>query len=159
MNMPKTFLSILACVVFLFPGYGQEKVKEKDILGRWKLVIDMENIKEEEIEEDIEDENAVVKAFVNAVTGFVFDIMDEIDIEFQFEEDGLMRSYADVFNNSDYERGEWFINKYGGLEFDTDIEINESNDQAWFLVDDILVPCDRKGRYIDEENVYLVRLD
>jgi len=155
----RTSIVLLLFLTASFSTLAQEKVTERDILGQWKFIIDVGDEEMEEINEDMEDENLLVQAFAKSISGFVFDVIQGIDIEFQFEENGVLRTYTDVLNQSDYERGEWSINEYGGLEFDTDVEINDSKEKAWFLLDDILVLCDKKGKGIEEEKVYLVRID
>lgn len=157
-EMRLLFLNLLILAASL-STYAQEKVTEKDILGEWKFIIDVGDEEREEIKEELEDDNLLVQAFAKSISGFVFDVIQGIDIEFHFEENGLLRTYTDVLNQADYERGEWTINEYGGLEFDTDVEFNDSKEKAWFLLDDILVLCDKEGRAVEEEKVYLVRID
>lgn len=156
--MKKLILIILA-LGFTFSSSAQEKVKPKDLLGVWKFIIDVDEEVRDDLEDDLEDENFFIASFAKAVAGFALDIVEDIDIRFEFEEDGKLRSYVSVLNEEERDRSEWHINEYGGLVFDADVSVDDWDDGAWYFVDDVLVPCDRKGRKIETNKVYMVRID
>ena len=119
------------------PQERLRKVTEKQLLGRWQLVIEVEDlIKQETIEE-----NELVQSFLTGVGSLVQRIIDKIDIQFEFYEDNTV----DIFIHSnnitndvepEIERLRWEINKQGELIIE-DIEkndhINLSGDGVWML--------------------------
>ncbi|MEM7552175.1 MAG: hypothetical protein AAF363_20995 [Bacteroidota bacterium] len=138
---------------------AQDEVSAKQLNGMWKLVIKIDEEDKQDVEDEIEDEHPLIQSFVKAVTGFAFDVVEEIDVRFEFEKDGTLISYTSFWGDEDYEKSEWTINKYGGLVFDTNVKVTDWDEQAWYFVDDILVPCDQKGRRIENRNVHLVQID
>jgi len=151
--MKKTLLLFFALGVG-FLSHAQ-KVKEKDIIGTWKLVIDVEKEMEEEADTMLEE------IFIKAVSGFVDGILDGIDIYFDFREDHEVKITVNAYDKKETEYGTWFINKRGYLEIE-DIEDNnndkiniDAEDDEWKLVDGVLVSDEED----EDRNVYMTRVD
>ncbi len=151
--MKKTLI-LLAAVCIAFGSYSQ-KVKEKDIIGTWKLIIDIEK----EMEEEAEDADTMLEeVFINAVSGFVDGILDDIDIYFDFREDNELKITVNAYDETETEYGRWFINRRGYLEIedidDEDFSVNTDDDE-WKLVDGILVNDEHER----DRTVYMTRVD
>lgn len=159
--MKKTLLLAGLTGFMFFGAMAQKSVKENDLKGVWKLVID---INKEEIARDIEDEdNVLAEIFAKSVTSAVFGIIEEIDIRFEFLPDNRLRVETNVFGESDVEYSDWYINRDGELIIgDTDnVNVNSDDDDDYWLKDgDHLVAYDRdesdRGK---TKEVYLKRVD
>ena len=139
--------------------FAQERVKEKDIIGEWELILDIDR---EDIEREIEEEeNWLARSFAKSVSSFALDIVESIDIDFEFRENGDLRIEVEVFGEREVEYAEWYINRDGEL-------IIESEDHDRVHIDDIdvfmmedgkLVAYEkgRRGKLYEKEEVYLKR--
>lgn len=134
-----------------------QKVKEKDIIGTWKLVINIE----EEMEEEAEDADTMLEeVFIKAISGFVDGIMDDIEIYFEFQADNDLKITVNAFDETETERGSWYINERGYLVIE-DIEDDDddfsitSDDDEWKLIDGILVSDEHE----DNRTVYMTRVN
>ena len=116
---------------------AQSKVKDRDVLGEWKLHVDLQK----EIQDKDNDLNFLEKALVGAVSGIVTTAMNHVDIRFDFKRNNEVIL---KIHNKDEDKTEilkWFINKQGQLEInDLDNDhINVQHDGAWMLLDKQLV--------------------
>lgn len=153
--MKKTLLLLTAISIGLF-SYGQ-KVKERDVIGTWKLIIDIEKEMEEEAEEA---DTMLEEVFINAISGFVDGILDDIEIYFDFREDNELKITVNAYDETETEYGRWFINRRGYLEIedidDDDDRFNiDADDDEWKLIDGLLVSDEHE----DDRNVYMTRVD
>ncbi|MBC6400204.1 MAG: hypothetical protein GDA51_10085 [Ekhidna sp.] len=148
--MKKTIL-ILTILCFGFSSQAQ-KVKEKDILGTWKLILNIE----EAIKEEADDADTMLEeVFINVISGFISGIIDDIDIYFEFKENNKLKITLNTDEESETEYGKWFINKRGYLQIE-DVDDNDIvNDDEWKLIDGILVTDD----YEDDKDVYMAKVD
>ena len=73
-------------------AFSQDKLKEKNVLGQWKLHIDIK----EELKDESESENFFERIVAKGVSGLVSGIMDCIDIRFDFQKNNVLKVYADV---------------------------------------------------------------
>ncbi len=152
--MKKLILWLPLMVVLMASAEAQtKKVKEKDLKGVWKLVIDLEN---DEVKEELDDADVWERIFVKSVLGFVDDVLDEIDIRFEFESGNRLKVTVNALDEQETEYGTWKINKKGELILEGD-EIDSDHDY-WLFSGDILVAFDR-GSDEPERNVYLVKMD
>ena len=142
------------CVAFVSDA---QKVKERDIIGTWKLVIDIE----EEMEEEAEDADTMLEeVFIKAISGFVGGIMEDIEIYFEFQADNDLKITVNAYDETETERGSWYINKRGYLVID-DIEDDDddfhisSDDDEWKLIDGILV----SNEHEDDRTVYMTKVE
>ncbi|MEP0984241.1 hypothetical protein [Ekhidna sp.] len=154
--MKKTLTLIVAIMCLVTVGQAQ-KVKEKDIIGTWKLVIDIE----EEMEEEAEEADTMLEeVFIKAVSGFVEGIMEDIEIYFEFQADNDVKITVLAYDEKETEKGTWYINKRGYLVIDDidddgdDFNISTDNDE-WKLIDGILVSDEHE----DDRTVYMTRVD
>lgn len=155
--MKKTIL-ILTVLCFGLSSQAQ-KIKEKDILGTWKLVLNVE----EAIEKEADDADTMLEeVFINAISGLVGGIIDDIDIYFEFEKDNEVKITVNAYDESETEYGRWFINKRGYLEIeDVDMDDDDgrfnidADDDEWKLVDGILVTDEHE----DDRTVYMAKVD
>ncbi|WP_420318626.1 hypothetical protein [Ekhidna sp.] len=134
-----------------------QKVKEKDIIGTWKLVIDIE----EEMEDEAEEADTMLEeVFIKAISGFVGGIMEDIEIYFEFQSDNDVKITVLAYDEKETETGSWYINKRGYLVIE-DIEDDDDNfnistdDDEWKLIDGILVSDEHE----EDRTVYMTRVD
>ncbi|MEO9870834.1 hypothetical protein [Ekhidna sp.] len=154
--MKKTILILAVALCFSVVGQAQ-KVTKKDIVGTWKLVIDIE----EEMEEEAEDADTMLEeVFIKAISGFVGGIMEDVEIYFDFQSDNDVKITVNAYGETETERGSWYINRRGYLVIE-DIEDDDdsfhisADDDEWKLVDGILVSDEHER----DRNVYMARVN
>ena len=118
---------------------AQSKVKDRDVLGEWKLHVDLQK----EIQDKDSDLNFLEKALVGAVSGIVTTAMNHVDIRFDFKRNNevILKIHNKDDDKTETEILKWFINKQGQLEID-DLDndhVNVQHDGAWMLLDKQLV--------------------
>lgn len=136
-DMKKIAFLFLAALLSSSLMNAQSKVKDRDVLGEWKLHVDLQK----EIQDKDSDLNFLEKALVGAVSGIVTTAMNHVDIRFDFKRNNEVIL---KIHNKDEDKTEilkWFINKQGQLEInDLDNDhINVQHDGAWMLLDKQLV--------------------
>ncbi|WP_420385153.1 hypothetical protein [Roseivirga sp.] len=158
-------LITLLCLTLLSTGaFAQSRVTEKDLLGEWRMVIDVDM---DEIEEDLENENWLARRIASSVTSLVTDILDEIDIHMDFRSNGEVKIMVEAFGERESEYAEWRINKDGELMiFDEDNRRWKNShvsfggdDDVWLMEDGKIVQFEyhRHGR-MERGDVYLERV-
>lgn len=155
--MKKTIL-LFAMTFGLMVLAQAQNVTEKDVVGTWKLVIDVEEKMDQEAEEA---DSMLEEIIIKSVSGFVGGILDDIDIYFDFQRNGTLKLTVNAYDETEVEKGTWYINKRGYLviedidsDGDNDFNIN-TNDDEWKLMDGILVNEDHE----DDRAVYMARVN
>lgn len=148
-----TLFTVALCLAFVSQA---QKVTEKDIIGTWKLVIDIE----EEMEEEADEADTMLEeVFIKAISGFVGGIMDDIEIYFEFQADNDLKITVNAFDEVETERGSWYINRRGYLvieDLDDDDDFNIStDDDEWKLIDGILISDEHEKN----RSVYMTRVN
>jgi len=153
--MIKRILTLtLLMAAITFSVTAQKKLKYSDLEGKkWKLTIDIA----EEIEEELDESDSFFERLViKSVSGLVDNILDEIDIYFEFEKDNELKVTVYAFGDREVEYTEWWINKDGALVIDDTDNFKSRHNSKWYLVDDIIVAYDSDDRDMRDANVYLV---
>lgn len=134
-------LALLCIIALLSSSFvsAQSKVKDRDVLGEWKLHVDLQK----EIQDKDSDLNFLEKALVGAVSGIVNTAMNHVDIRFDFKRNNevLLKIHNKDEDTTETETLKWFINNQGQLEVE-DIDndnVNVQHDGAWMLLDKQLV--------------------
>lgn len=139
----------------LFANAQTKKVKEKDLNGVWKLVI---NIDQEEVADELDEEdNIFAKIIAKSVVGIVDDVLGEIDILFEFKSNNRLKVTVNAFGEEEVEYSEWKINNKGQLIIE-DVDSFDSEEDYWLLEGDILVSYNN-GDDEPSNNIYLVNMD
>ncbi|MEO1253491.1 MAG: hypothetical protein AAFY41_01215 [Bacteroidota bacterium] len=151
--MKKTTLLLSLFVGIIFTTHAQ-KIKEKDIIGTWKLIINVE----EEMEEEAEDADTMLEeVFIKAISGFVGGILEDIEIYFEFKRNNDLKITVNAYGETETEYGTWSINRRGYLEIDEiegdDFHIEANGDERK-MVDGILVSDDHEK----DRNVYMAKV-
>ena len=134
-------LALLCIIALLSSSFvsAQSKVKDRDVLGEWKLHVDLQK----EIQDKDSDLNFLEKALVGAVSGIVTTAMNHVDIRFDFKRNNevILKIHNKDEDKTETEILKWFINKQGQLEInDLDNDhVNVQHDGAWMLLDKQLV--------------------
>lgn len=152
--MKKLALLVSLCMVFALTSHAQKKLREKDLFGQWKMVINLEEGFEKAKEElDDNDDEFLGKLILSSIEGFASAILDEVDIYMDFEKDGKLRVIVEAFDEKEVEYSEWIINEKGFLLINdgkNDVDIDH-----WILEDDVLVGYDEDG---EKNMAYLVKI-
>tara|TARA_B110000977_G_scaffold201079_1_gene294032 strand:- start:1399 stop:1863 length:465 start_codon:yes stop_codon:yes gene_type:complete len=150
-------IALLCMVALLSSSFvsAQSKVKDRDVLGEWKLHVDLQK----EIQDKDSDLNFLEKALVGAVSGIVTTAMNHVDIRFDFKRNNevILKIHNKDEDTTETETLKWFINNQGQLEID-DLDndhVNVQHDGAWMLLDKQLVAVE--GGKI-EQAVYLEKM-
>lgn len=158
-NLRYTMLALAICIM-AFSSNAQQRVKERDIIGLWKLELRLEEAFDEAKEES---ESTMERIIIGSVSGLVEGIFDNIDIYFEFQPDNDVKIIVEAFDETEIEYGEWWINSKGQLiieDFDDSSNVNIGvDDDVWMMVDDILVAYDYVRGELQEEEAYMVRID
>ena len=138
-DMKKIAFVFLAALLSSSLMNAQSKVKDRDVLGEWKLHVDLQK----EIQDKDSDLNFLEKALVGAVSGIVTTAMNHVDIRFDFKRNNevILKIHNKDEDKTETEILKWFINKQGQLEID-DLDndhVNVQHDGAWMLLDKQLV--------------------
>lgn len=134
--------------------YGQQAVTEKDLLGTWKLVIDIDD----ELEKaENEEESFLDQVILSSVSGLVSGIMDNIEIHMEFKPGGELKVNVNAFDEQETEYSEWYINEEGQLMI-SETESFSSEDQDYWLMDSGVLLLYEENSRQPNENVYMVKL-
>ena len=150
-------IALLCMVALLSSSFvsAQSKVKDRDVLGEWKLHVDLQK----EIQDKDSGLNFLEKALVGAVSGIVTTAMNHVDIRFDFKRNNevLLKIHNKDEDTTETETLKWFINNQGQLEIeDMDNDhVNVQHDGAWMLLDKQLVAVEN-GKV--KQAVYLEKI-
>lgn len=134
-----------------------QDIKEKDVLGTWKLVIDVQ----EEIDEEAEEADTILEEIIlKSVSGVVSGVLNNIDIYFEFQKRNDLLITVEAFGEVEEEEARWYINRRGNLviedyDDDEDDNFHIDADDEWKLIDGLLVSDDHE----DDRNVFMTRVD
>jgi len=109
--MKKIAFLFLAALLSSSLMNAQSKVKDRDVLGEWKLHVDLQK----EIQDKDSDLNFLEKALVGAVSGIVTTAMNHVDIRFDFKRNNevILKIHNKDEDKTETEILKWFINKQG----------------------------------------------
>ncbi|NNE69378.1 MAG: hypothetical protein HKN29_03320 [Rhodothermales bacterium] len=150
--MKRSLFLVLALAMLPATAFSQSKIDADELPGRWKLVIDVESKADES-------DNAFARAALRAVGG----LLDEIDIRFDFQEDGTAQLEVTAFEEeADVDEDEitWEVTRHGGLILG-DSDKLDSEDTIFFRDGDVLVAFELNddGKPGERKNIRLERLD
>ena len=153
-----TFASILAILVVCSAAIAPGKTKEKDIIGKWKFHLEIGKA----IEEETQDEDDFGSLFARGIGRLVDDLVDEVDITFDFQKNNILvvtqdSSFDDDDEEPNVETYRWKINKKGYVVTTPINKRNKSfqDSDGWKLKKGKLVPVDED----DEEIVWMERIN
>ena len=128
---------------------GQSKVKERNLGGTWKLVLDLE----EEIDE--EEDNVGARMIIGAVSG----LLSGVDIEMQFHDDNQLKIVTDAYGDEDVEWSSWEIKK--GRLYLGDSDSYSFDETYWMFKRNRLVAYEynEDGKFEEKRSVFMYRLD
>ena len=160
----KKLISLFCLCLVGTTSLAQSKITEKELLGEWSMVIDIDL---DEIERDLEDENWLARKIAGSVTGLVSDILEEIDIKMDFRDNGEVKIMVRAFGEREVEYAEWRITREGELEiFDNDDRrwknrhVNFGHDDdVWLMDKGKIVQYERGSRgRLERGDVYLEKV-
>lgn len=157
--MKRTFIISAVCIMFLcsaalIPG----TTKQKDILGKWKLHLDIS----EKIKEETKDEDDLGALFARGIGTLVDELVEEVDITFDFQKNNILVVTQDSNFKGDKKEIEtyhWKIDKKGRIittSMDED-QISFNDHEGWMLKNGKLVSVDKNEEI--ETVVWLERME
>lgn len=151
--MKSIALSFLMVFVVGINAQAQKKVKERDLKGHWQMVFDFDK---EFIEEELDEEEVhwLGKIIASGVSGIVLDILDEVDIRFEFQANNRLKIMVNVFDEEEVEYASWYIDHNGGLILDDD----DHDDDIWLFDHGKLYSYEKHNGRLERQPVYLVRV-
>ena len=149
----KNFTLVLSMCLFLaFTSEAQKKVRESDLRGQWKMVFDFD---EEDLEDEIEDSFWLGTIVSGPLSGFVKDILDDIEIQMEFLDGGKLKITVEAYGDEDVEYEEWYITSAGELVLG---DGDDDDDEVWLLEGNKLYQYDKKSQgRLERQEVFLVR--
>ena len=158
----KKLTTLLTLSLFVtFGATAQDKIYEKDLIGNWKMVIDMDGVIEELDEEAEDADNLFAEVIMKSVSGLVEGVMDNIDIYMEFERGGDVVVYVDAFDtDSEEDDAEWYIkgNRLYIEDLDNDNLNWDSDDDDYWVMDDGVLYLENRDDD-DEVKIYMIRVD
>ncbi len=140
-------------------SFSQSKLKKDNVLGDWKLHIEVE----QELEKELEENDFFEDLFAKGVLGFAQAIVDRIDIRLEFKKNqkAILTIETNIVEKEvQIETLDWSINSKGNLVLD-DIDndkVNIDDDGYWKLKDSkTLIYYDKDGML--KKNIYMKRID
>jgi len=148
---------ILSFIVLMMAGgniQAQKKVREGDLKGHWQMVFDFD---EDFIENELEDQDIpwLGKLFAQGVSGFVLDILEEVDITFEFQQDNRLKIMVDAFDDESVEYAHWYIDSKGALILDDD----DQDDDIWLFDHGNLYAYERHDGHLEKQPLFLKRVN
>ena len=154
----KKYTLLFAMLFFVsVASYSQDRMTENDVMGSWKMVIEIDEVMAELEEEADESESMLAKVLMQSVSGIVEGVMDNIEIYIDFDRDGDASVLVEAFDEAtEDEDTEWYI-KNNRLYIDETDSFNTDSEGYWVMRDDVLFFEDYDGD--NEVTVYMVRVE
>ena len=161
--MKKLLSLTIAFAMYMGAMVGQSALKEKDVIGTWKLVIPeldetMNKYKQNSESEDKDEMGASERlehAIEGAVGEFVGDLLGDMNIEFTFEKHNRAKLKVNVMGETEVENLNWHINSNGELVIDDND--HDGNPEVWMKKGKHLVPV--KSRHEKNDDAYMIRVN
>lgn len=149
--MKRILLLVLGVAIMPAAAFSQSKIDSDELPGKWKLIIDVESKADET-------ENAFARAALRAVGG----LLEEVDIRFDFQEDGTALLEVTAFEeDADVDADEitWEVTRHGGLILG-DSDKLDSEDIIFFRDGYLLVAFElnEDGKPGERKNLRLERI-
>ncbi len=153
-------IAILVCFGALLPSsLLAQRLTEDDLIGTtWRLEIDVDEALEEAEEEMEEEGNLLGEIILSGVSGMVRGIINNIDVYFEFREDGELKVFVEAFDEEDVDYTYWRINRRGELIIEDNEHFKTDNDGYWVYDDGLLIHEDFDDDD-DDAKVFLVKID
>ena len=153
--MNKQILIITALIFGIGYSAQAQKINEKQLMGSWHMVIDIDSA----MNEAKKDLNLFEKMLVSSVSGFVDSVLEMVDITIEFKPKGKALLKVDGPDVEDKETTEltWHFDDTGALIID-DYQSDQAQvnmDNVWRLEGDRLKSYEPDGSI--EKHVYMIR--
>jgi len=153
--MKKLATLALTGAITLSVAFGQSKLTENELLGTWKMVIELDEVMAELDKEAKESETLLAEVIINSVSGVIEGVLDNVNIYLDFERGGRATVMVDAFDErEDDEDTEWYI-KNGRLYIDDAGHFESDGDDYWVLRDGVLFLEKDED---EKAKVYMVRV-
>ena len=146
MQPSRLFTVLLVGALFLPVTTFAQRVYEKDILGTWELVIEIDRSKADGVME---------RVILNAVSG----VLEDVDVRFEFRANNWLAICTNAYGEEEDELGSWHINDAGQLVLDETGNV-EIGGVVWLLEGDTLRAYKVTDSGLERDDaIYLRRLN
>jgi len=153
--MKKLTTLALMSALTLSVAFGQSKLTEKDLLGTWKVVVELDEVVAELDKEAKNSDNLLAEVILKSVSGVIEGVMDRINIYMEFERAGKAKVMVNAFDEKeDDEITTWTI-KDNKLVIDGTDNFKSSRKGSWVYRDGVLFLEDNDS---EKAKVYMVRM-
>lgn len=153
--MKKTLTLLALSLVSLSVSFGQSKLTENELIGTWKMVIELDEDMAELDREAKESETLLAEVILNSVSAVIEGVLDNVNIYMDFERGGRATMLIDAFDEKeDDEDTKWYI-KSGHLYIDDTDTFDSDGDDYWVMRDGVLF---LKSDDDEHAKVYMVRV-
>lgn len=156
MIKPSSFLAIILLLSLSLSTQGQSRIYEKDLLGTWKLVMDIEGIMKE-AKEEVDGEGILTQLFVGSVTGFVSNLAKNVGIYLDFQKNGIAKITINALGEVDTKEAPYVIDSKGRLIIEDAENFTTDRKGYWLMKDDKLLNYDSTDDGM-EEHLYMIRV-
>jgi hypothetical protein len=147
---PIAFSSLLTVLILCTAAIAPRKIKEKDIIGKWKFHLEISKT----IDKETKNDNDLGSIFARGIGHMVDDLVEEVEIIFDFQKNHLLvvtqHSSFDEEEQTSVETYQWKINKQGHIITtsmkDSNQEKSVDNFEEWKLKRGKLVPVDKEEK-------------
>jgi len=146
---------LITCLLVCHFSFSN-KTKEKDVLGKWTLQIQLK----EQLKDASKDLNLFEKIVIGSVSGLVESVMEEIEITFEFKKNQVLLLHVEVAldeKQTEIEQLTWHMDADGKIFID-DVQndrVKIDTDGYWKLMAGKLVAYDENDEL--EKNVFMTR--
>tara|TARA_B100001063_G_C16450369_1_gene397985 strand:- start:52 stop:531 length:480 start_codon:yes stop_codon:yes gene_type:complete len=149
---PTAFSSVLAVLILCTAAIAPRKIKEKDIVGKWKFHLEISK----SIDKETKNDNDLGSIFARGVGHMVDDLVEEVEIIFDFQKNHLLivtqHSSFDEEEQGSVETYRWKINQQGHIITtsmkDSNQEKSIQNFEEWKLKKGKLVPVGKEEKNV-----------
>jgi hypothetical protein len=153
--MSKTLTLVALSLMTLSNGFGQSKLTENEVVGTWKMVIELDEVMDDLKKEAEESETILAEVILKSVSGIVEGVMDRVQIYIDLKKGGKAIVRVNAFDeDSDDDETNWYI-KSGRLYIENTDKFSSDRKGNWYLRDGVLFLDDDDN---DKAKVYMVRI-
>jgi len=156
--MKKLSILFAAMIVCVSAVIGQNKVTKDNVVGTWKMKIEMDEVIAELEEEADDAETILAEVILKTVSGTMQGVMDRVEIYITLERDGDALVLVEVFDEeAEEDDSEWYIrNGRLYIKDNLDDDFDWDSDDGWYMKDGVLVLDNDDD---DDVQIYMIKVD
>lgn len=153
----KKLLTLFILTIFTASAaLAQTKISETNVVGTWKMVIELDEVIDDLKKEAEESETLIAEVIMKSVSGIMQGVMDRVQIYIDLKKGGKAIVRVNAFDEEgDDEDTEWFI-KNGRLYIENTDNFDSDMKGNWYMKDGVLFLDDDDAD--DKTKIYMVRV-